>query len=279
MISRMCNKSLAKANKLPTILLRMGSSVILHALSILVLLGAVVIPLNSAQASQNILKVNSEYFYSANLPAGLKEFYGTKFKSLAVPRSKSDTSVFKLLSTDPVIGYFPAGARFIKFSFNKNLTSSLSVSGTTGLISSHSIIKSDLVIILNETNPNIIYHVMIGNIHDVEGQKIKDMVLSFKPKILPESSFSAAQMKAQMQAQQNYNVAVGDALIHLLPFHSGGGEFLVSYDLKYSGLDTIPIVIITAPDQKSKNDALAWIKLVGADPSKYQIRYITTPVP
>lgn len=183
---------------------------------------------------------------------------------------------FRLLNTDPEMGNFSASASFIKLRFNKNLSGSILVSGTNGLVSSYSITKSSLLVSINiPLDTGINYHLRLSNIRSVGGQRIKDMDLQFKPRLLPESSLSADQRLALNNAQQQYNSALNDKLISILPFSGGGGEFLVSYDLKYSGQTTIPIVIITAPDQKSQNDAISWIKLIGADPSKYEIQYVT----
>ena len=245
------------------------------------LVGVVTIfPLSASQASQLEIKVNSDSFQLVNVQHSAQSVLGPKFQSVKELNSSLSRSSFRLLSTDPVMSHFPMSALIIQLRFSQNLSSSILVSGTGEMVSSHSVSKEYLNIILNSPlNLKQIYHLRVGNIRDLEGQRIQDLFFTFKPVILPESSLSLVQRRAQMSAQQNYNVVRNDKLISVLPFHAGGSEFLVSYDLKYEGLTVTPVIIITAPDQKSKNDAITWIKLVGADPSKYQIRYITRQVP
>ena len=183
---------------------------------------------------------------------------------------------FRLISTDPLINNFPSSSSFIKLNFNKNISNSVGVTGTKGLIYSSSVSKSSLTIVLNSPlDIDTKYQINVNNIVSLNGQKMKDLDLSFTPKALPVTSMSAEQKQAQLNAQQQYNVIQNDGLISLLPFAGGGGEFLVSYTLKYSGQTAKPIIIITASDQKSQNDALSWIKLTGADPNKYDIQYVT----
>ena len=71
---------------------------------------------------------------------------------------------------------------------------------------------------------------------------------------------------SQQQVAQN-------PIIKLLPWT--GPDF--EYRIDYGSLPDIKGVVltITAPDQKSKNDALAWIKSQGYEPASFTIRYIT----
>jgi len=183
---------------------------------------------------------------------------------------------FRLVSTDPIVDNFPSSASFIKLRFSKNLKSSVVVKGSNGLISSYSVYNSDLVVLINNPlNINDSYQLTISNISSTGGKKLKDIILKFTPKALSENSLSSNQKQALSNAQQQYNSVQNDKLISLLPFSAGNGEFSVSYRLDYSNQTTTPIVVITGPDLKSQSDGLNWIKLVGSDPAKYKIEYLT----
>ena len=188
-----------------------------------------------------------------------------------------NSMTFKLIGTDPSMGNFPSSASFVKLNFNKEISKNIMVSGTEGLVSSFSVTKKSLTIILNSPlSTDLKYQIYVTKIASVSGKKMKDLTYGFNPKSLPDSVLSSEQKQAQLNAQQQYNVIKNDSLISLLPFTGGGGEFLVSYTLKYSGQTTLPIVIITAPDKNNQTDALSWIKLIGADTNKYEIQYVTS---
>ena len=62
-------------------------------------------------------------------------------------------------------------------------------------------------------------------------------------------------------------------LINQLPYIGPGYEFQIDYG---TGSDNIAKIIITAPNDASKKDALTWISKQGYDTSKLNIEYRTT---
>jgi len=64
-----------------------------------------------------------------------------------------------------------------------------------------------------------------------------------------------------------------NSLIKLLPFSGPNYEYLVSYIYDYSESYAKPIITITSPTDKGRQDALAWISHLGFDPSKLDIHY------
>jgi hypothetical protein len=63
-------------------------------------------------------------------------------------------------------------------------------------------------------------------------------------------------------------------LIKLLPFTGPGFEYQINYGSKPGSDSAIPIIYITAQSPQAQQDALAWIRTVGYDPSKMTIQYI-----
>jgi hypothetical protein len=67
-------------------------------------------------------------------------------------------------------------------------------------------------------------------------------------------------------------------LIQLLPFVAGGLEFRVDYGNEPGAKAGEPIIYITAPDEQSQQDGVAWIKSLGFNPSEYRIKFVTATV-
>lgn len=63
-------------------------------------------------------------------------------------------------------------------------------------------------------------------------------------------------------------------LIKLLPFTGPNFEYQINYGSKTGSNSPIPIIYITAQSQQADQDALAWIRSVGYDPSKMTIEYV-----
>lgn len=191
-----------------------------------------------------------------------------------------NTLVFRVVSTDPVMHNFSTSVLFIKVSFNKPLlTHNLSVTGSDNLVDSYSVNGSVITILINSPlDAGKQYQLNILGISDTKGQKLANQVFKFTPQNLPESILSTAQKTALDKAQSDYHALVSDPLIALLPFSGGGNEFVVSYTVQYVHRIPKPTIVITAPTQVGQVDGLAWLKLIGADPTKYQIQYVTGPV-
>lgn len=188
-----------------------------------------------------------------------------------------NTQVFRLVGTDPAMNKFSSSVLFIKISFNKSLIANkLTITGSDNSVDSYSVNGSVITVLLNsplETGKQ--YQLNVVGISNAQGQKLANQVFVFTPQNLPESSLSVAQKSALDKVQSNYHALVNDPVIKLLPFYGGGNEFLVSYTVQYLHQVPKPTIVITAPTQTGQNDGLAWLKLIGADPSKYQIQYIT----
>lgn len=191
-----------------------------------------------------------------------------------------NTQVFRLVGTDPAMNRFSSSALFIKISFNKPLLANkLMVTGSDNSVDSYSVNGSVISVLLNsplETGKQ--YQLNVVGISDTQGQKLADQVFVFTPQNLPESSLSAAQKGALDKVQSDYHALVNDPVLKLLPFYGGGNEFMVSYTVQYVHQKPKPTVVITAPTQAGQDDGLAWLKLIGADATKYQIQYLTGPV-
>ena len=63
-------------------------------------------------------------------------------------------------------------------------------------------------------------------------------------------------------------------LIKLLPFTGPDFEYQINYGSKSGSSSPIPVIYITAQSQQAQQDALAWIRSMGYDPSKMTIEYI-----
>lgn len=190
-----------------------------------------------------------------------------------------NTLIFRLVSTDPVMGNFPVSASFIKLKFNKSISSSIKVTGTEGLISSQTVNGSILTVLINyPLDFGKTYQLNVSDIISIGGQKLNDQSFEFTPKALPDSSLSADQKQSLVKNQQQYNALMNDPVISLLPFKAGGGDFSVSYTLDYSNHVTKATIVITAPTQAGQDAGLNWLKQIGADVTKYQITYSTQAV-
>ena len=64
-----------------------------------------------------------------------------------------------------------------------------------------------------------------------------------------------------------------NSLIELLPYTGPNGEYIISYKYVISGGVASPTVLITAPNDKAKQDALAWITHIGFSPASLKIEY------
>lgn len=190
-----------------------------------------------------------------------------------------NTQVFRLVGIDPAMNKFPSAALFIKISFNKPLLANkLTITGSNNSVDSYSVSGSVITVLLNSPLEPRKYQLNVMGISDTRGQRLADQVFVFTPQNLPESSLSTTQKSALDEAQSDYHALMNDPVIRLLPFYAGGNEFMVTYTVQYVHQKPIPTVVITAPTQVGQDDGLAWLKLVGADPAKYQIQYITGPV-
>jgi len=85
---------------------------------------------------------------------------------------------------------------------------------------------------------------------------------------IAEGISSKANMAASQQAVQTV------PLIQLLPFTGPGFEYQINYGSEPGSSSAIPIIYITAQSQQAQQDALAWIRTVGYNPSKMTIQYI-----
>ena len=63
-------------------------------------------------------------------------------------------------------------------------------------------------------------------------------------------------------------------LIKLLPFTGPNFAYQINYGSKPDSNSAIPIIYITAQSQQAQQEALAWIRTVGYNPSKMTIQYI-----
>ena len=72
------------------------------------------------------------------------------------------------------------------------------------------------------------------------------------------------------QAQKTVDTA---PLVKELPFIGAGFEFRIDYGSPPTGSNS-PVIIITAPDVPSQQDAIAWMKARGYDSANYTIRYV-----
>jgi len=72
--------------------------------------------------------------------------------------------------------------------------------------------------------------------------------------------------------QVNQNTSA-NSLIKLLPYTGPNNEYIIGYKYTISGGVANPTIVITAPNDKAKQDALAWISHVGFNPTSLQITY------
>jgi len=80
---------------------------------------------------------------------------------------------------------------------------------------------------------------------------------------------------AQGEAQSGQNIVAANELIQLLPFTGPASEYKITYSYSFTNALATPKIIITAPTTQAQQDATAWIRTVGFDPSTLDIQYIT----
>lgn len=185
--------------------------------------------------------------------------------------------VFRLVSTSPSTSNVAVVTPFFKVNFNKQLRSrSVKVSGSTGLVASYSTQGSTLTILFNQPlELTKHYSLVVRDIVASNGQTLPNKTFSFLAKNIATSNLPADQRAALNTQQQQYDEAIsGDPLVQLLPFQGGGGEFTVDYKVSYVKQRVVPIIIVTSSTTQGQQDALAWMKQVGVDPTKYQIQYV-----
>jgi hypothetical protein len=64
-----------------------------------------------------------------------------------------------------------------------------------------------------------------------------------------------------------------NSLIKLLPYTGPNGEYIISYKYTVSSGIANPTIVITAPNDKAKQDALAWITHIGFSLSDLKIEF------
>lgn len=193
------------------------------------------------------------------------------------------SAAFHVVGTNPSTRKVPTVATYFDINFNKALDSKgVSLSSTPNIISSYKVTGKVIKISLDTATMGTLktgqlYEIVVHQISDTGGQELKNLTFSFKPVSVPASDLSKNQQQALLKQQTQYNTAASDPLIQKLPFDGPGLEYEISYTVQY---DPKPqyTVTITSPTLQGQEDAIAWIKSLGVNPSNYIIEYSTQAV-
>lgn len=186
---------------------------------------------------------------------------------------------FRLVQTNPSVGNVATVSPFMDIEYNKPLSSNVRVTTTSKIIESVQIQGDEIHILFYIPLQLSTYSINVSNISDTAGQTLKDETFVFTPKIMTNSQLPSDQQAALQSIQLEYAKKVqGDPLIRFLPFTGGGNEFKITYSISGQGSNIQITVTITAANQQGFNDAITWIKEIGANPNNYHIVYVTAKV-
>jgi hypothetical protein len=180
---------------------------------------------------------------------------------------------FRITGTNPAVSKVSVASPFFKVDFNKSLSSSIGVSSNPNIIKAYKVQGKEINITLTiPLNSSQTYAISIKNIYDTSGQHIADQRFVFTPRSVGTTPLSQDQSQALLNQQVQYSQSVeNNALLQLLPFVGPNFEYRVDYGSQ--GAQTV--IEITAANANAQQDAVAWIKNQGFDPSTLDIQYIT----
>lgn len=90
----------------------------------------------------------------------------------------------------------------------------------------------------------------------------------------PSEALYRQNLAGKFVTEQTQNAITAAPLIKELPYIGAGLEFRIDYGSPTVGSNS-PVIIITAPDVPSQQDAIAWMKARGYDSANYTIQYVT----
>lgn len=99
-----------------------------------------------------------------------------------------------------------------------------------------------------------------GNVHIITKQLLNYEVPTPKP---------------VTQTTVSPTVAHASKLVQLLPFTGPRFSYKITYTYHFSNNQAVPTIVVTAPTQQAQQDAIAWIKAQGYDPTQLTIQYVT----
>lgn len=183
---------------------------------------------------------------------------------------------FRITGTNPSTSSVATITPFFNINFNKKLDSKkITLSSSPDIISSYSVKGNSLDILLTTPmSSSQVYTINLGQIYSAGGKKILGKSFRFQPTYMTESQLPKDQQQAILSSQQEYNnVIKNNGLLKFLPFVGGGLSFKVDYRITYEVNQPYITITITSPSTTGRQEALAWIRSLGYNPSKYNIQY------
>lgn len=195
---------------------------------------------------------------------------------------------FRITGTLPSLSSFPNVMPYVDINFNKNLASNASISSSPNVVKSYSIKGKLLRINLKALKTGSDYTILLNQVQSEGGQRLTKK-LEFMTKDISFSKLPKAVQDAIVGSQDpnDSSLLTNDPLVSHLPY--GSLDFNISYSITRSNnapalvIHVQPILsgadfklnqadlqrTITTKDQS----AIAYIRSLGLDPSKYNIQF------
>ena len=184
---------------------------------------------------------------------------------------------FRIVKINPKPANVTQISPFFNISFSQKLSSKVAVSSVPNIIKNYSVqgkvLSINLIIPLASNQK---YVISVDNIYAADGKHLPNQQFVFNPKPVTDNQLPADQKKVLLDAQSQYSQAIfNNKLVQLLPFTGPNFEYKITYTVDYSGATPMPVFIITAPDNQSQQDGLAWINGQGFKTSDLKLQYVT----